>query len=84
MPIENFVDYRKNKYDIKVDVVFEPSWQDNSISGSTKFGKSKGDEFSCDHLYNTTISEAIKFAKKWKCPITMYVYDLKSYPVGKN
>jgi hypothetical protein len=79
MPIVNIIDHRTNKYNIKVDVVFEPSCHDNSISEATKFNWSE--EFMVDALYETTIEDSIKYAEKYKTPTTMFLYDSGSKPV---
>lgn len=72
--IANIIDKRTNKYDVRCDVAFEPSWHDNSIKGATKFYKVR--TFSYDELRNTTIVQAIEFAQQWDCAVTMYVYNL--------
>jgi hypothetical protein len=72
--IANVIDKRTNKYDVRCDVAFEPSWHDNTIKGATQFMKSR--TFSYDELRNTTIVRAIEFAQQWDCSVTMFVYDL--------
>lgn len=74
--INNIVDKRTNPYDVRCDVAFEPSWHDNSIDGSTKFSISK--VFTYDELVNTTIVDAIAYATRWDCPVTMFLYDPNS------
>ena len=72
--IANIIDERTNKYDVRCDVAFEPSWHDNSIEGATQFYRVR--VFSYEQLQNTTIVQAIEFANQWDCSVTMYVYDV--------
>lgn len=72
--IANVIDKRTNKYDVRCDVAFEPSCQDNSIKGATQFYRVR--VFSYDELRNTTIVQAIEFAQQWDFAVTMYVYDV--------
>ncbi len=72
--IANIIDKRTNKYDVRCDVAFEPSWHDNTIKGATQFYKVR--TFSYDELKNTTVVEAIEFARQWDCSVTMYIYDV--------
>ena len=73
--INNVVDHRSNPYNVNCDVVFEPSCQDNSIDGATKFSWSSK-TFTYDDLLNTTIVQALEHAQKYDCPTTMYLYDV--------
>lgn len=73
--INNVVDHRSNKYNVNVDVAFEPSCQDNSIEGATQFPWASK-SFAYDELLNTTIVQAIEHAQKYDCPVTMYLYDV--------
>jgi|LauGreDrversion4_2_1035121.scaffolds.fasta_scaffold561768_2 hypothetical protein len=72
--IANIIDKRTNKYDVRCDVAFEPSWHDNTIKGATQFWRTRS--FSYDEKRNTTIVQAIEFAQKWDEAVTMFVYDL--------
>jgi hypothetical protein len=72
--IANVIDKRTNKYDVRCDVAFEPSWHDNTIKGATQFWRTRS--FSYDEKRNTTIVQAIEFAQKWDEAVTMFVYDL--------
>lgn len=72
--IANIIDKRTNKYDVRCDIAFEPSWHDNSIKGATQFYRTR--TFSYDEKRNTTIVEAIEFAQQWDEPVTMFVYDV--------
>ena len=87
MPLANIVDHRSNKYCIKVDAVFEPSWHDNSIKDkhktTTQFPIPETDEFHCEDLNKTTVVEAIEYANRWEQPVTLYLYDYGSYPIVK-
>lgn len=82
MPVSNVVDHRTNKYNVEVDVVFEPSCHDNSINGATQFKWEE--EFLVKELYNTTVEEAIKYinSKYEHQAVTIFVYDYGSKPVG--
>ena len=72
--IANVIDKRTNKYDVRCDVAFEPSWHDNTIKGATQFWRTRS--FSYEEKRNTTISEAIEFAQEWDFAVTMFVYDV--------
>ena len=72
--IANIVDKRTNKYDVRCDVAFEPSWHDNTVKGATQFYQVRA--FSYDELRNTTIVQAIEFAQQWDFAVTMFVYDV--------
>jgi len=72
--IANFIDSRSNKYDVRCDVAFEPSWHDNTINGATQFWRTRN--FTYEEMRNTTIAQAIEFANHWDEPVTMFVYDL--------
>ena len=80
--ITNIIDHRTNSYNVRVDVVFEPSQHDNSIEGATQFFWGQ-DIFSYDDLCNTTIVEAIEYARKWDCPVTMFLYNLDDISIDK-
>lgn len=87
MCVENIIDKRKNLYDPKIDAVFEPSWHDNSIKGAKQTPRQKGDDnFSVETLSEIDLGGAIRFAnKKWpKLPVTLYIYDPGSDPIGKG
>lgn len=73
--INNVVDMRSNVYNVRCDVAFEPSCQDNSIAGATQFAWSSK-TFTYDDLDNTTVVQAIEYAQKFDCPTTMYLYDV--------
>lgn len=72
--IANIIDKRTNKYDVRCDVAFEPSWHDNTINGATQFHKYRF--FSYEEMRNTTIVQSIEFAQQWDCAVTMFVYDV--------
>ena len=72
----NVVDRRSNKYDVRVDVVLEPSQHDNVVKGATQFTWGTK-EFSYDEMLNTTIVQAIEYAnEKYVCPTTLFLYDV--------
>jgi hypothetical protein len=72
--IANVIDKRTNKYDVRCDVAFEPSWHDNTIEGATQFWRTRS--FSYEESKNTTIVQAIEFAQQWDFPVTMFIYDV--------
>ena len=72
--IANIIDKRTNKYDVRCDVAFEPSWHDNTIKGATQFWRTRS--FSYDEKRNTTIVQAIEFAQKWDEAVTMFIYNV--------
>jgi hypothetical protein len=81
MPVVNVIDHRSNRYDVAIDVVFEPSFCDNSIPNATQFRWD--DSFHVDSVQATTFEKAISYAnKKFKGPVTMYIYDFGSKPLG--
>ena len=75
MAVSNIVDRRTNTYDVKCDAVFEPSWHDNSIEGSTKFDRDDKMPPYREKL-NTTIFEAMKYGTRLDGPFTVYLYDV--------
>ena len=79
--ISNIVDRRTNTYDVNVDAVFEPCQHDNSIEGATQFTWGN-EEFSYDELSGTTIVAAIEYARKWDCPVTLFLYDRGSNDIA--
>lgn len=70
----NVIDRRTNRYDVRVDAVFEPSQHDNCIPGATQFTWGNK-EFTYDELLNTEIVVAIDYASKYNCPVTLYLYN---------
>lgn len=72
--IANIIDSRTNKYDVRCDVAFEPSWHDNTIKGATQFWRTR--TFSYEEKRNTTLAQAIEFAQQWDEPVTMFIYDV--------
>jgi hypothetical protein len=81
----NVVDKRTNPYRVEVDVVYEPSCNDNSCDGATQFSEECRDNRDCfdvDWRYDTTVEQAIQQAlAKWSFPVTVYLYDRGSRPV---
>ena len=79
MPVANILDCRSCKYDVNVDVVFEPSFHDNTADGATQFEDDGPEldegEFEIDELVDTTVSKAIEYAKKFSIPVTVFLYD---------
>lgn len=72
--IANVIDNRTNKFDVRCDVAFEPSWHDNTIKGATQFWRTRS--FTYEEKRNTTIAQAIEFAREWDFAVTMFVYDV--------
>ena len=83
--IGNIIDRRTNNYCVAVDVIFEPSCQDNSRKGATKFETYANtqhhlDYFSYHEMYDTDIEEACKWCINKTMPVTIYLYDAGSRP----
>jgi hypothetical protein len=85
MPIANIIDKRKKSiYLVEIDAIFEPSAHDateKNLSETTPF-PSDDIDFNYHQIYKTTIEKAIKFAEKWECAVTLYLYDYGSNPNG--
>ena len=79
--LANIVDRRANQYNVEVDVVFEPTWHDNSCENATKFLQDD-DTFDVHDIPNTTVEDAIKFANTYEFPVTVYLYDKGADPCG--
>ena len=71
----NIVDNRTNRYNVNVDVVFQPSQHDNNIDGATQFAWGKSD-FRRHGMRDTTIVTAVEQGQFWDFPVTLYLYDL--------
>lgn len=81
MSVGNIVDRRSNAYIVEVDVVFEPSWHDNSCKEATEFFQDDN-AFSIYDICNTTVEDAIKHCDTYDIPVTVYLYDKGSNPNG--
>ena len=87
--IGNIVDGRSNNAIPECDVVFEPSAHENAQrpDGSVYFGYDIAIEDS-EHFYakamnDTTVREALLRAEsEWTFPVTVYLYDKGSRPLG--
>ena len=77
MSVANIVDDRSNRLDINCCVVAEHSSHDNDAKGATQFSMDDQNEMMYQELFNTTIEKAISWGNKFKCPITLYLYDCK-------
>lgn len=85
MPVANIIDSRARKYDVRCDVVFEPSCHDNMVKGATKFPPPRPGERVLDlvvEFCDTTIEAALKHAAKWKTQVTMFIYPPGSSPAS--
>ena len=83
MPVANIQDFRTCPLNVNVDAVYEPCFHDNEGEGATQFEDGPGpDEFTIDELYDTTVALAIAYANKFTIPVTLYLYDKGSRPVG--
>ena len=79
----NIVDHRTNKHNVEIDVVFESSSNDNSISGASIAELPKSVIF--DWEYKTTLSNAIHIANsRWDSPVTIYIYDFGTKPASPS
>lgn len=78
----NVRDRRSNKYCVDIDAVFEPGFHDNSIKDSSQ--AEEDDSWTIASEYNTTIDAAVSRAMNdWDTPVTLYLYDAGSDPIGK-
>jgi len=86
MSVSNIIDKRTNSYNVEIDAVFEPSYHDNSVKGSTQFEKPKGKQFTIESVCKTTVEDAINYInQKYKhLSVTVYIYDAGSAPVGDD
>ena len=83
MSLGNIVDRRKeSQYNVYVEVVFEPSWHDNSTAGATEFMTDDESLLIIDNMNDTTIEDAVKKCDDWDLPVTLYLYDKGSDPMG--
>ena len=75
--LANVIDRRENVHKAEgLDIMLEPSWQDNIVEGATQFPEDGPDtDFFIECLYNVSVSEAAEFANFLQCPVTMYCYD---------
>lgn len=80
MSIANIMDKRSNKLNVAVDVIFESSFHDNSVQGSTQFDEVEPDVCLYHQVKFTTIKAAIQYANDtWPdANITMFLYDIGS------
>lgn len=76
----NIVDRRTNNYDVGVDAVYEPSCRDNNLAGELK--AEEYDPWSVKQLYNTTVHDAVQYAESFDGPVTIFLYDAGTKPVG--
>lgn len=83
MSVGNIVDHRTNSFRVECDVVIEPSCHDNCVHGATQFQLGKKKQITVDYLGNTTIADAIAHCKQYPYPVTLYVYDKDSKPIGR-
>ena len=82
MSVGNIIDRRKeSQYNVYVDVVFEPSWHDNSCENATAFEQLEN-TFDIDGMNDITIEDAVKKCDDWDLPVTLYLYDKGSDPMG--
>lgn len=81
MGVHNIVDHRTNHHAIRVCVVFEDSWHDNTIPGATQFDE-EDEQVSYCCIASTTVHAALVYAQqRWpSAALTMYLYD----PDGHN
>lgn len=81
MSLGNIIDRRNSQYNVEVDVVFEPNWYDNSCKDATEFMQLE-DTFTIDNMDDTTVEDAVKKCNTWDLPVTLYLYDKGSDPMG--
>lgn len=85
----NIVDGRTDRFCTECDAVFEPSAHDNAIQaeGTPRFDYDAATEhdgyFIVVDQLDTTVREAILRAETgWPCPVTVFLYDKGSGPLG--
>ncbi len=74
----NVIDKRTKPYRWKkVNAIIEATWNDNSVSDSDQAARPDDDEYVLyDQRGSLSVSEAIEWAHKEACPVTLYLYDL--------
>lgn len=77
MPIANVVDHRTYTFKVECDVMFEPCFNDNSCEEASQFPPIE-DTYWVEGKNETTIAQAIEWARQIDFPITMFVYDAGS------
>ncbi len=82
MSLGNIVDRRENQYNVEVDVVFEPSWHDNSCADATEFMQDEEGLLTIDSMNDTIVEDAVKKCDEWDLPVTLYLYDKGADPLG--
>ncbi len=84
--IGNIIDNRTDHYVIEVDAVFEPSFHDRTRADGGRTLPDVSDQpdyFIVDAKYATTVRDAVQFADSaWSFPVTIYLYDRGSAPLG--
>jgi len=74
--IGNIVDNRKNKYNVNVTAIFEPSRHDNSCKDATQFTDIDAPDYFCYHeIESTTVTEACNWASQKEVYVTIYLYN---------
>jgi hypothetical protein len=76
--IANIIDHRKRPYRWKaVTAIAEAVWHDNSVEDADQAvpGSPEGD-VAYDEVEGVSLAEAIDWAQKKPCDVTLYIYDL--------
>lgn len=79
MPLANIIDRRTNHYNINIMAIYESSCHDNNAVGASQFpdcGPKR--ELTYFGIAKTKLSKAVKYAKRWNVPVTLYIYDIGS------
>jgi len=82
MSLGNIVDSRTDKTIEFVNAVAEPQWEALTPADHEKIAN-LGIR-SCDWKYDTTYDEAVEWVSQQPVPMTLFVYDHNSDPIGLN
>ena len=82
----NIVDHRTNRNNADCDAVFEPTIHDDPNCGGPwtfEAVTAHSDYFHVTRLYDATVRQAFQHSETaWPFPVTIYLYDLGSRPIG--
>ena len=82
MGLANIVDRRGNEYSAaRLNVVMEPSFHDNSISGADQYSEAADGPIVESRKY-LSLAEAIAWANDYADPVTLFLYDADDDPIA--
>jgi hypothetical protein len=59
-----------------VNAIIEATWHDNTVADTDEATRVSDDtEVTYDQREGISVSEAIDWASKTECPVTLYIYD---------